>query len=64
MEEQKSKRFAVCVKVGPKGQITVPKEARQMFDIKEGDTLIVLGDHKKGIAIVKSDALYDFVDGK
>lgn len=39
------------VKVGERGQIVIPKEARQMFDIKPGDTLIILGDEKRGLAI-------------
>ena len=53
--------FIVSVKVGPKGQITIPKEARAMFDIHEGDTLMVLGDKKRGIALVKADAFYDLM---
>ncbi|MBO4555010.1 MAG: AbrB/MazE/SpoVT family DNA-binding domain-containing protein [Clostridia bacterium] len=51
-------RFIVSVKVGPKGQITVPKEARAMFDIKEGDTLMVMGDKARGLAIVKDTKFY------
>lgn len=51
-------RFIVSVKVGPKGQITMPKEAREMFDIKEGETLMVLGDKTRGLAIFKADAVY------
>lgn len=51
-------RFIVSVKVGPKGQITVPKEAREMFDIKEGDTLMVMGDKARGLAIVKDTKFY------
>ena len=58
MKEVNDDRFIVSVKVGPKGQITIPKEAREMFDIKEGETLMVLGDKKRGIAIMKSDAFY------
>ena len=55
-------RFIVSVKVGSKGQITVPIEARRMFDIKEGDTLMVMGDKSRGgIAILKSDAFYDLM---
>lgn len=42
-------------KVGEKGQIVIPKEARDMFDIKPGDSVIVLCDKKKGIALVKAD---------
>ena len=63
MNEQKD-RFIVSVKVGPKGQITLPKEAREMFDIKVGDTIMVLGDKERGIGLMKADAFYDLVDGK
>lgn len=45
------------VKVGERGQIIIPKEARDVFQIKAGDTLIVLGDEKWGIAVTKSDVL-------
>ena len=58
MKKSQEDRFITSVKVGPKGQITIPKEARQMFDIKEGETLMVLGDRKRGIAILKADAFY------
>lgn len=44
-------KYAWTVKVGEKGQFVIPKEAREVFDIHPGDTLIVLGDVKKGIAI-------------
>lgn len=63
MKKVEDDRFIVSVKVGPKGQITMPKEAREMFDIKEGDTLMVMGDKTRGIAIVKADALYDLMEG-
>ncbi|MBP5617891.1 MAG: AbrB/MazE/SpoVT family DNA-binding domain-containing protein [Clostridia bacterium] len=58
MKEIREDRFLVTVRVGPKGQITVPVEARRMFDIKEGETLIMLGDRRRGIALLKSDAFY------
>ncbi len=45
------------VKVGERGQIIIPKEAREVFQIKAGDTLIVLGDEKWGIAVTKADVL-------
>ena len=57
-------RFIVSVKVGPKGQITIPVEARKMFDIKEGETLLVLGDKARGIAIVKADSFYSLMEEK
>ena len=48
------------VKVGERGQIVIPKEAREKFDIKPGDSLLVLGDEEKGIAIVKADLMKSF----
>ncbi len=45
------------VKVGERGQIVIPKEAREVFQIKAGDTMIVLGDEKWGIAVTKADVL-------
>ncbi len=42
---------AWTVKIGEKGQFVIPKEAREMFDIHPGDTILVLGDIEKGIAI-------------
>ena len=63
MKQVKDERFIVSVKVGPKGQITIPKEARQMFDIKEGDTLMVMGDRERGIALLKADLFYSLMGG-
>ena len=48
------------VKVGEKGQIVIPKEAREMFGIKPGDLLLLLGDEKQGIAIVKNEIFMQF----
>ncbi len=48
------------VKVGERGQIVIPKEAREKFDIKHGDSLLVLGDEEKGIAIVKAELMKSF----
>lgn len=62
MKDVQQNRFITSVKVGPKGQITIPKEAREMFDIKEGETLMVLGDKDKGIAILKADAFYSLAE--
>ena len=44
-------KYAWTVKVGEKGQFVIPKEARDVFNIKPGDTLIVLADINRGIAI-------------
>jgi AbrB family looped-hinge helix DNA binding protein len=50
-------RYAWTAKVGDKGQIVIPKEARDLFNIKPGDTLILLGDSEQGIAIMKNDLI-------
>ena len=52
-------KFVGIAKVGEKGQIVIPKEARDMFDIKSGDTVVVLCDKERGIALLKADALED-----
>ena len=58
---KKDKYIGVC-KVGEKGQIVIPKEARQMFDINPGDSVLVLCDKKRGIAIIKADMVEDLTD--
>lgn len=63
MKGKKEDRFIVSVKVGPKGQITIPVEARKMFDIKEGDTLMVMGDKERGIGILKDEIFYSLFNG-
>lgn len=63
MKNYQENRFIVSVKVGPKGQITIPAQARKMFDIKEGDTLMVMGDIERGIALLKDDAFYALMGG-
>lgn len=63
MKDIKKDRFIISVKVGPKGQITIPSAARKMFDIKEGDTLMIMGDKEKGIALFKDDVFYQLMGG-
>ncbi len=55
-------KYVGISKVGEKGQIVIPKEARDMFDIKPGDSVVVLCDKKKGIAIVKANVLEESID--
>ncbi len=57
MEIPKGHYIFGTVKVGERGQIIIPKEARETFQIKAGDILIVLGDEKWGIAVTKADVL-------
>ena len=47
------------VKVGEKGQIVIPKEARTLFHVEAGDTLLILGDEKNGIIVTKPDVIRD-----
>lgn len=51
--------FMSSVKIGPKGQIVIPKEARQIFGVQPGDTLLILGDEETGIIVTKPDVLRD-----
>lgn len=44
-------KFMAAVKVGPKGQIVIPAEVRELFGIEPGDTLLLLADRQQGIAI-------------
>jgi AbrB family looped-hinge helix DNA binding protein len=49
------------VKVGERGQIVIPKEARELFEIMPGDLLMVFGNKRRGgIAIVKADKMREF----
>ena len=49
-------KYAWTATVGEKGQIVIPKQARVVFDIKPGDTLLLLGDEERGIAIPNKGA--------
>lgn len=44
-------KYAWTVTVGEKGQIVIPKQAREIFQIKTGDALVILGDEDRGLAI-------------
>ena len=55
-------KFISTVKVGEKGQIVIPKPARDMFSIKPGDTVLLLADEERGIAIVSNDVYMDFAE--
>ena len=55
-------KFVGISKVGEKGQNVIPKEIRDMFGIAPGDSVILLADKKRGIALLKSDAFEDMTD--
>jgi AbrB family looped-hinge helix DNA binding protein len=54
-------KYAWTVKIGEKGQFVIPKEARDIFDLRPGDTIIVLADKKKGIAIPPKSMFIELV---
>ena len=54
-------KFAASVKMGPKGQIVIPKGARDLLGIRPGDTVLILADSDRGIAILPGTALNDII---
>ena len=58
----KGKYIFGMVKVGEKGQIVIPAKARKIFDIKQGDNLVVLGDEGQGIALMKEENLLQMLN--
>lgn len=62
MKKPKGK-YAWTVTVGEKGQIVIPKQARDVFGINPGDTLIILGDEKRGLAIPPKSTFAQFASG-
>ena len=52
------RHYMSSVRVGPKGQIVIPKEAREMFGIEPGDLLVLLADKKRGIALQTPEKLH------
>ena len=57
--DRKERYYMSSVRLGPKGQIVIPKEARSQFGIQPGDTLLVLGDDRHGILITRPDVIND-----
>ena len=59
-------KFMATVKLGAKGQIVIPKEARELFGLKEGDSLLLMADKNQGIAIqpfAYAEAFWNAVSG-
>lgn len=44
-------KYLGSVKIGPKGQIVIPKEVREMFGLEQGATLVLMADKSSGIAL-------------
>lgn len=60
MDKPKGKN-AWTVKIGEKGQFVIPKEARDMLGIKPGDTIMVLGDEERGIAVPPKSMMNKYI---
>lgn len=54
-------KYAWMVKIGEKGQFVIPKEARDMFDLQPGSTILVLGDANRGLAILPREKQSEFI---
>lgn len=54
-------KFAWMVKIGEKGQFVIPKEARDLFDLQPGSEILVLGDEKRGIAILPKEMQQEYI---
>lgn len=54
-------KYAWTATVGEKGQIVIPKQARELFDINPGDTVVILGDEKRGLAIPPKSSFANFM---
>lgn len=54
-------KYAWMVKIGEKGQFVIPKEARELFDLQPGAEILVLGDDKRGLAILPKAAQQDYI---
>ena len=55
-------RYMATVRLGPKGQIVIPKEVREMFALGAGDSLLLLADAERGIALQRMEALGALAD--
>ena len=51
MEKFPEGKYLTTVKIGPKGQIVIPKEVREMFSLQTGDSLVLMTDKGQGIAL-------------
>ena len=54
-------KHAWMVKIGEKGQFVIPKEARDLFDLQPGNEILVLGDEKKGLAILPKEMQKEYI---
>ena len=57
-----TRRVFGTAKVGDRGQIVIPKEARELFNIRPGDTLLILGDEDTGLIVSRPEVLSDIAN--
>lgn len=62
LAKQNQQRVFGTAKVGERGQIVIPKEARELFGIKPGDTLLILGESDTGLIVSRPDVLNDLAN--
>ena len=60
--KQTAQRVFGTAKVGDRGQIVIPKEAREFFGIQPGDTLLILGKNETGLIVTKPETLNNLAD--
>ena len=60
--KQNAPKVFGTAKVGDRGQIVIPKEARDFFGIEPGDTLLILGKHEAGLIVTKPETLNDLAN--
>ncbi len=58
----KGKHLFGTAKVGEKGQIVIPKDARELFGIRPGDTLLILGDERTGMIVTRPELMHQVAD--
>lgn len=61
-KKSETEKYMATVKIGPKGQIVIPKEIRDMFSLESGDSLIIMADKKRGVAMHKLSVMQSFAD--
>ena len=62
MTNKPQDKFIWTAKIGEKGQIVIPKEARDMFGFNAGDVLLLFGDRERGIAIGRREDYVKFAE--
>ena len=60
--KRRQQRVFGTAKVGDRGQIVIPKEAREFFGIEPGDTLLILGKYETGLIVTKPETLNDLAN--